>query len=148
MTNKIPAGSIACTFVSMQDAETVYNILINRNYAPDEIHVLASQELIDTCSADHVHLVEVFQKGEVLSDKIMISGSLKDNFDLKETTILRHLEACGISDQHAKQFETNLSQKEIVVIVHPHNETDRQEINEEFNYYKGKQINGSEAYTV
>jgi hypothetical protein len=148
MTNKIPAGSIACTFVSMQDAETAYNILINRNYSPDEIHVLASQELTDTCSADHVHLVEVFQKGEVLSDKIVISGPLKDNFDFNETTILRHLESCGISDQHAKQFETNLSQKEIVIIVHPHNETDRQEINEEFNYYKGKQINGSEAYTV
>jgi hypothetical protein len=148
MSNKIQTGSIACTFVSMEDAETAYNILINRNYSPDEIHVLVSQELTDTCSADHVHLVEVFRKGEVLSDKILISGSLKDDSDPKETTILRHLGACGISDQHARQFEANLSQKEIVLIVHPHNESDRQEINEEFNYYKGKQINGSEAYTV
>ena len=148
MSNKIPAGSIACTFVSMEDADTAYNILINRNYSPDEIHILVSQELSDTCSADHVRLVEVFKKGEVLSDKILISGSLKNDSDFKETTILRHLEACGISDRHARQFETNLSEKEIVVIVHPRNETDRREINEEFNYYKGKQINGSEAYTV
>jgi hypothetical protein len=148
-SNKIKEGSIACTFVTMEDAEMAYNILVNRNYTPDEIHVLASQDVILACSSEeNIQLAEVFKKGEILSDEIIISGSLKTDLNSEETKVLKHLEACGISDFHAKQFESSLAEKEIIIIVYPHNANDRREINEEFNFYKGKQINGSEAYTV
>jgi hypothetical protein len=142
------AGAIACTFVTMEDAETAYNFLINRHYSPDQIHVLVPSSFAGADSKDCIQLVDIFQNGEILSDGIVVSGSLKSDPALENTTTLKRLTACGIADLHANRLQASLLEKQIILMVNPVNEKDREEISQEFNYYKGKQIHGSEAYTV
>jgi hypothetical protein len=140
-------GSIGCAFMTPEDAEMSYNILVNRGYVPGEIHVLASSESIEACSVDHQEFLTIFEGMEPMPDGIMYTASTKDLQTEVYQKVYDLLLALGISETTAGNYESKLAGNKFLIIVNPHDEEERREIIEEFNFYRGKQIHGSEEYT-
>jgi hypothetical protein len=145
--NNTLAGSIGCAFTTAEDAKMVFNILVNRGYVPGEIHVLASSESVAATNAEHQEFLGVFEGIEPLSDGTMRSASMKEMQTEVCQKVFDLLLALGISETTAGNYESSLAENKFLVIVNPHDEEERREINEEFNFYRGKQIHGNEEYT-
>lgn len=170
-------GVITCIFDSVKDAETACTELINRGYKPEEITVIMSNETQDRNFGYHNQevapatnilkdtgietaigaivgvvaalgsLVAVPGIGLIVGGPLLTALSEENRTDFY-SNITETLLAAGIPEEQAIYYESSLLNGGIVIGVAPRNPEDRKAIVDEWNYYRAKQIHGSEAYSV
>lgn len=177
-TNKLTyTGVITCIFDSLADAETACTELIKRGYKPEEITVIMSdttqnkyfdyhnQEVdpatttmeeagIETALGAIIGVVAALGSlvaipgiGLIVGGPLMTALS-EENRSKFYSGITETLIEAGIPEEQAIYYEKSLKNGGIVIGVAPRNAEDRKAIVDEWNYYRAKQIHGSEAYTV
>jgi hypothetical protein len=168
---------LTCIFDSVADAETACTELVNRGYAPDEITVIMSDATRDRYFEQREHDIQpainspeetgVETAIEVLVGVVAAFGSLvavpgiglivggppitsltEENRNKHYTGITETLIQAGIPEEEAVYYEDSLKAGGIVIGVAPRDDEDRKAILDEWNYYRAKQIHGSEAYTI
>lgn len=78
----------------------------------------------------------------------LMTGLSEENRDKLYSGVTETLIDAGIPEEQAIYYENSLVDGGIVIGVAPRNSEDRKAIVDEWNYYRAKQIHGSEAYTV
>lgn len=170
-------GVITCIFDSIADAETACTELINRGYKPAEITVIMSDETQDKYFGYHNQEIDpatntmeeagietaigalvgvIAALGSLVAVPgigLIVGGPLitalsEENRGKLYSGITETLIDAGIPEEEAMYYESSLLNGGIVIGVAPRNPEDRKAIVDEWNYYRAKQIHGSEAYTV